>query len=71
VAKARSVLYEGYPVASLQDIIASKRASKRAKDLVDLELLEEFRREFNRVHAPRIETAAQKAIRSRTKKRRP
>ena len=62
-AKARSLDYQGYPVASLRDIIASKRASKRTKDMLDLELLEEFRREFERIHAPLMETAAEKALR--------
>ena len=48
---------------NLRDIIASKRASNREKDLVDLLLLEEFRREYEKLHAPLIETAADKALR--------
>jgi hypothetical protein len=64
VAKARSIEYQGYPVASLQDIIASKRASNRAKDLLDLQLLEDFRREYAKQHAPPVETAAEKAARN-------
>lgn len=62
-AKSRSVVFGGFPVASLRDIIASKRASNRAKDLIDLELLEEFRREFERHHARPAESAVQKALR--------
>jgi len=61
-AKARSVVHDGFPVANLRDIIASKRASNRQKDWLDLPLLEEFRREYERRHAPRVETAAQKAL---------
>jgi len=63
IAKSRSLNYEGYPVASLKDIIASKRASNRAKDMVDLELLEEFRREFEKMNPAPIETAVDKALR--------
>jgi len=51
-------------VASLQDIIASKRASNRAKDLLDLQLLEDFRREYAKQHPPPVETAAEKAARN-------
>ena len=62
-AKKRSVLQDGFPVANLRDIIASKRASHREKDLADLLLLEEFRREYEKLHAPPMETAAEKALR--------
>ena len=62
-AQSRSVNYRGFPVASLRDIIASKRASNRAKDLIDLELLEDFRREYERLHAPAVETALDKVMR--------
>jgi hypothetical protein len=61
-AKARSVVRDGFPVANLRDIIASKRASNRQKDWLDLPLLEEFRREYERRHAPRLVTAAKKAM---------
>ncbi|HEX8281491.1 MAG TPA: hypothetical protein VF551_08940, partial [Chthoniobacterales bacterium] len=44
-AKARAVLEDGrFPVASLDDIIASKRASGRVKDLADVPQLEQFRK---------------------------
>ncbi len=63
-AKKRSVLQDGFPVANLRDIIASKRASNREKDLVDLLLLEEFRREYEKLHAPPLESAAEKTFRT-------
>jgi hypothetical protein len=48
-AKARSVLEGGrFPVASLDDIIASKRATGREKDLADITRLEQFRSEYSR-----------------------
>lgn len=48
-AKLRST-NEGnrFPVASLDDIIASKRATGREKDLADLPRLEQFRTELKR-----------------------
>jgi hypothetical protein len=43
-AKNRSLLIDGkFPVASLEDIIASKRAANRAKDRESLPRLEAFR----------------------------
>jgi hypothetical protein len=45
-AKARAVQEDIFPVANLRDIIASKRASGRMKDRLDLHLLELFRLEF-------------------------
>ena len=39
-AKSRSVVHDGFPVANLRDIIASKRASGRQRDLLDLPLLD-------------------------------
>ena len=48
-AKARSVLEAGrFPVAALDDLIASKRATGREKDLSDVRRLEQFREEYNR-----------------------
>ncbi len=48
-AQARSVLVGGrFPVASLDDIIASKRATGREKDLYDVKRLEQFRSEYRR-----------------------
>ncbi len=45
-AKARAIQEGPFPVANLRDIIASKKASGRKKDKLDLELLELFRIEF-------------------------
>ena len=46
-AKSRRVLADGrFPVASLQDIIASKRATGREKDISDVRRLEQFRMEY-------------------------
>lgn len=45
-AKARSVREDIFPVANLRDIIASKKASGRMKDRLDLHLLELFRLEY-------------------------
>ncbi len=42
-AKSRSVRQDVYPVASIDDIIASKRAAGREKDRASLPLLEDFR----------------------------
>ena len=53
--KKRSVLIEQFPVANIRDIIASKKASGRAKDLNDLPLLEDFRIEFEKKNARRTE----------------
>jgi hypothetical protein len=47
LAKSRSVLEGGrFPVASLDDIIASKRATGREKDVYDVRRLEQFRSEY-------------------------
>ncbi len=45
-AKARAIQEDIFPVANLQDIIASKKASGRMKDRLDLHLLELFRLEY-------------------------
>jgi len=57
-AKARSLRTGIFRVANLRDIIASKRASGRQKDQVDLPLLESFRAEFEKQHAPPLRSAA-------------
>ena len=52
-------LREGiFRVANLRDIIASKAASGRQKDLLDLPLLEAFRAEYEKRHAPPLRSAA-------------
>ncbi|MFM7520317.1 MAG: hypothetical protein ACKO9B_07585 [Planctomycetota bacterium] len=45
-AKRRSVTEGIFPVANIRDIIASKRASNRMKDRMDLHLLDLFRIEY-------------------------
>ena len=45
-AKQRADTSSGFPVANINDIIASKRAANRARDAVELPLLEEFRRVY-------------------------
>lgn len=45
-AKSRAVREDIFPVANLRDIIASKKASGRMKDRLDLHLLELFRLEY-------------------------
>ena len=48
-AKSRRVFEAGrFPVASLDDIIASKKATGREKDLSDVKRLEQFRSEYMR-----------------------
>jgi len=48
-AKNRAVLEHGrFPVASLDDIIASKRATGREKDIADVRRLEQFKGEYAR-----------------------
>jgi hypothetical protein len=54
---ARAFLEEGVDYL-LGTIIASKAASGRQKDLVDLPLLESFRVEYEKRHAPPLRTAA-------------
>ena len=45
-AKRRSVTEGIFPVANIRDIIASKKASNRMKDRMDLYLLDLFRIEY-------------------------
>jgi len=42
-------------------VIASKRASGREKDLLDLHLLERFREKYERLNSPKLRTAAEAA----------
>ena len=49
-AFARSISEGIFKVANLRDIIASKRASGREKDRIELHLLESFRIEFEKQH---------------------
>lgn len=61
-AKKRMLIVDGFPVAHISDIIASKRASGREKDLNDLPLLEDFREEFERKMRGEPKTALEIAI---------
>jgi hypothetical protein len=56
-AKSRGVAEGLFRVANLRDIIASKRASGRQKDLIELPLLESFRAEYEKRHAPPLRSA--------------
>ena len=56
-AKARGVTEGIFQVANLRDIIASKRASGRKKDEIELPLLENFRVEYEKLHAPPLRSA--------------
>jgi hypothetical protein len=47
-AKARRIVAGKFPIASLDDIIASKRATGRPKDLLDIVRLEQFKSEYLR-----------------------
>ena len=49
-AKARMHREGIFPILNLKDIIASKRAARRARDLVDLPLLEAFYEEYVKLH---------------------
>lgn len=61
-AKKRMLMIEGFPVANVRDIIASKRASGREKDLLDLPLLEDFREEFEKLRRGEPKTAYEIAL---------
>ena len=56
-ARQRRIVHEEFPVASLDDIIASKRASGREKDLIELPLLERFRIEYERANPRPLKNA--------------
>lgn len=45
-AAKNAVRVENFPVMAIADIIASKRAAGRKRDLAELELLEEFRKAY-------------------------
>jgi hypothetical protein len=59
-ARDRAVREGIFPVANLRDIIASKRASGRQKDRIDLPLLESFRVEYEKRTAPPLRTAKER-----------
>lgn len=47
-AKSRMDISSGFPVMNIRDIIASKRAAKRARDVIELPLLEAFREVYEK-----------------------
>jgi len=51
-AKARRILVGKFPIASLEDIIASKLATGREKDSADVRRLEQFKDEYLRRKQP-------------------
>lgn len=56
-AKSRGLSEGIFRVANLRDIIASKRASGRKRDEIELPLLESFRAEYEKLHAPPLRSA--------------
>ncbi len=48
IAKSRMDTSTGFPVLNIRDIIASKRAARRAKDAIELPLLEAFREVYEK-----------------------
>ena len=58
-AKSRMVRLDIFPIANLRDIIASKRASNRPKDRIDLDLMESFRQEYEKRNAPTLRSASE------------
>lgn len=57
-AKKRGLTEGIFRIANLRDIISSKAASGRQKDMLDLPLLEQFRVEFEKRHSPPLRSAA-------------
>ena len=60
-AKARGQIVEGFHIANLRDIIASKRASGRERDLIDLPMLERFREEYEKQKPQPLKSADEAA----------
>jgi len=61
-AKKRMIVIDEFPIANIRDIIASKRAAGRERDLIELPLLEDFRDEFERSRRSTPKTAAEIAL---------
>jgi len=58
-AASRGITVGIFRVANLKDIIASKRASGRQKDILDLPLLESFRVEYEKRNARPLQSASE------------
>lgn len=61
-ASARGLVVGLFRVANLRDIIASKRASGRQKDKIELPLLESFRAEYAKHHPEPLRSAGEIAV---------
>ncbi len=61
-ARERMIMIDEFPIANIRDIIASKKASGREKDLNDLPLLEDFRIEFENSLRKEPKTALEIAL---------
>lgn len=61
-ANKRKIQKGQFPIANLRDIIASKKASHRKKDLNDLPLLETFADEYERLNRQELKSAHDSAI---------
>jgi len=60
-AKKRELVDGVFHIANLRDIIASKRATGRQKDLIELPLLESFRAEFEKRLSSPLKSASETA----------
>lgn len=68
-AQARSLVEGIFHVANLRDIIASKRASGRKRDKIELPLLDNFREEFEKRRHPKpLQSAADIASRKQPRR---
>ena len=67
-AKERMIIVDDFPIANIRDIIASKRASGREKDVLDLPLLEDFQAEFEKQRRGNLKTALEIALEKIDKK---
>ncbi len=61
-ARERMIVIDEFPIANIRDIIASKKASGREKDLNDLPLLEDFQEEFEKKMRGEPKTALEIAL---------
>jgi hypothetical protein len=61
-ANKRAIILDGFPVANIRDIIASKKATGREKDLLELPLLEDFRDEYEKTTRPEPKSAIELAM---------
>ena len=67
-ARERMIVVDNFPIANIRDIIASKKASGREKDLNDLPLLEDFQVEFEKQRRGDLKTALEIALEKIDKK---